>query len=92
MNAPAPNLPADAILALRKGQKNRAIDIVRQQHGLAQAAAVAVVETAIGADPYLRRQCQAASRFGSGSGWRIFTWVLAIVASIIAWVKFGWQF
>ncbi|MBS0194977.1 MAG: hypothetical protein JSR34_12135 [Proteobacteria bacterium] len=92
MTATAPSLPDDALVALRNGRKEQAIAIVRQQQGLEPRAASAAVESAIAADPYLRKQCGAAARIGSGSGWRILTWVLAIIASIVAWVKFGWQF
>lgn len=83
-------LPAEALAALRNGNKLVAIKIVRERQGLALAAAKTAVEDAIAADPWLRKQCAAATRRGSGG--RILTWVLAIIAAAVAWFKFGWMF
>jgi len=85
-----PTLPAEAIAALRQGQKIAAIKIVRERQNLDLAAAKAAVDAAIVADPWLRKQCDAAARRGSGG--RILTWVLAIIAAVVAWYKFAWQF
>lgn len=85
-----PALPAEAIEALRRGQKLLAVKIVHERQSLDLAASKAAVEAAVAADPWLRKQCEAGASRGRGG--RILTWVLAIIAAVIAWVKFGWWF
>jgi hypothetical protein len=87
MDAQAPTLPAEALQALRQGQKIHAIRILREQRGLDLLAAKNVVEACIASDPWLKKQCNAAAGSRNASVGRIVTWVLVIIAAAVAWLK-----
>ncbi len=86
-----PKLPDEALQALRHGRKIEAIRLVRERQGVDVGAATDAVEAALSADPWLKKQCASASP-RSGSGWRILTWVLAMIAAVIACLKLSGRF
>ncbi len=79
-------LPAQAIAALRQGNKIEAIKIVRAERGLGLKEAKDAVDAYAGQDPQLK----AAFAASSARSKRSLGWIVAAsVAALIAWLVFA---